>query len=77
MNSGQGQEFKGSVSRYPGARALGLKITAEGVETEDQWRFLRAAGCHFIQGWYFPKAAAADAIDAIVASGTVPRRDAA
>lgn len=59
------------------ARALGLKITAEGVETEDQWRFLRAAGCHFIQGWYFSKAVAADAIDAIVASGTVPRRDAA
>jgi EAL domain-containing protein (putative c-di-GMP-specific phosphodiesterase class I) len=59
------------------ARALGMKITAEGVETEEQWRFLRAAGCHYIQGWYFSKAVSADVLDAMLASGVVPRRDAA
>ena len=58
------------------SRAIGLKITAEGVETEEQLRFLKLAGCHYIQGWLFAKAMPADEIDALVASGKVPRRDA-
>lgn len=37
------------------ARATGLKITAEGVETEPQQRFLRSVGCHFLQGYLFAK----------------------
>jgi EAL domain-containing protein (putative c-di-GMP-specific phosphodiesterase class I) len=42
-------------------RALGLKITAEGVETQDQYRFLRACGVQYMQGYLFscPVAAAA------------------
>ncbi|MCW2380848.1 MULTISPECIES: putative bifunctional diguanylate cyclase/phosphodiesterase [unclassified Sphingobium] len=35
------------------AQALGLRITAEGVETEDQAALARAAGCHWLQGWLF------------------------
>ncbi|MCE1238047.1 MAG: EAL domain-containing protein [Hyphomicrobiales bacterium] len=54
-------------------RALGLKLTAEGVESEDQWRFLRAAGCHYLQGWLFAKALPAEAIDELMASGVAPR----
>jgi len=37
-------------------RGLGMKVTAEGVETADQQLFLRAAGVHFMQGYRFGKA---------------------
>ncbi len=36
-------------------RALGMKIVCEGVETEDQARFLRTAGVHFIQGYVYAR----------------------
>jgi diguanylate cyclase (GGDEF)-like protein len=42
-------------------RGLGMKVTAEGVETAEQHLFLRAAGVHFMQGFRFsqPETAAA------------------
>ena len=43
-------------------RGLGMKVTAEGVETADQHLFLRAAGVHFMQGFRFGKAMAASDI---------------
>ena len=39
-------------------RGLGMKVTAEGVETADQQLFLRAAGVHSMQGFRFGKAVA-------------------
>lgn len=42
-------------------KALGLRMVAEGVETEAQWRFLEAEGCDEIQGfWLSPPLSAAD-----------------
>lgn len=38
------------------ARAIGLTITAEGVETTQQAGFLKTAGCHYLQGYLFSKA---------------------
>ncbi len=37
------------------AQALGLKVVAEGVETEGQHQVLRALGCHELQGYLFAK----------------------
>jgi EAL domain-containing protein (putative c-di-GMP-specific phosphodiesterase class I) len=44
------------------ARALGLKVTAEGVETAAQHQILRAMGCHYLQGYLFSPPTTADAI---------------
>jgi EAL domain-containing protein (putative c-di-GMP-specific phosphodiesterase class I) len=45
-------------------RGLGMKVTAEGVETADQQLFLRAAGVHSLQGYRFGKAVPAAEITA-------------
>ncbi|MEN8802010.1 MAG: phosphodiesterase [Thiogranum sp.] len=37
------------------AGELGLRVTAEGVETETQYRFLSDAGCHFGQGFGYAR----------------------
>jgi len=49
-------------------RGLGMKVTAEGVETAEQHLFLRAAGVHFMQGYRFGKPMSADDISARFAS---------
>jgi diguanylate cyclase (GGDEF)-like protein len=36
--------------------AMGLQVTAEGVETVDQEDFLRSAGCNVLQGFLFSRA---------------------
>ncbi|WP_377271759.1 putative bifunctional diguanylate cyclase/phosphodiesterase [Peterkaempfera sp. SMS 1(5)a] len=50
------------------ARALGLTVTAEGVETADQADRLRALGCDTAQGWLYGRPGAADALPALAAS---------
>lgn len=40
--------------------ALNYMIVAEGVETKEQKDHLADIGCHYMQGWYYSKAVAAD-----------------
>lgn len=37
------------------AQALNISVTAEGVETEDQARLLRLAGCQYLQGYLYSR----------------------
>ena len=37
------------------AKALGFQIVAEGVETEQQYVYMREVGCDIIQGYYFDR----------------------
>lgn len=48
------------------AKDLGLKIVAEGVETEQQLSFLRAKGCPIIQGFYYAKPLETEALIAFI-----------
>ena len=50
------------------ARAIGLKVTAEGVETLEQQKFLKLAGCHYLQGFRFSKAVPASDFTDLLAS---------
>ena len=60
-------------------RGLGMKVTAEGVETADQHLFLRAAGVHYMQGYRFGKPMSALDITARLGSqaGAAPAHPAA
>ncbi len=46
------------------AQKLGLKVIAEGVETQAQRDHLAEVGCDYIQGWYYGKAVPATEFEA-------------
>ncbi|HJV02987.1 MAG TPA: EAL domain-containing protein [Burkholderiaceae bacterium] len=48
------------------AHSLNLKVVAEGVETEQQVRFLREAGCDVMQGYYFAKPMAPELLERLL-----------
>jgi diguanylate cyclase len=58
-------------------RGLGMKVTAEGVETAEQQLFLRAAGVHSMQGFRFGKPAPAEVITARLHGDVAPLQAAA
>ncbi|MEW8584986.1 MAG: EAL domain-containing protein, partial [Candidatus Thiodiazotropha sp.] len=42
------------------AKGLGVKVVAEGVESAEQFDFLKREGCDLAQGWYLSKPISAD-----------------
>jgi diguanylate cyclase (GGDEF)-like protein/PAS domain S-box-containing protein len=52
------------------AHKLGLKVVAEGVETDAQCDLLRAAGCDFGQGYLFAKAMPAEDFEVFLAGSS-------
>lgn len=50
------------------AQGLNLRLVAEGVETEQQYRYLRNAGCTMMQGFLFSEAVCGDALDHLATS---------
>ena len=45
------------------ARSLGLRVVAEGVETEGQRDYLLASGCEYLQGYLFGRPAPVEALE--------------
>lgn len=50
------------------AHNLGLRVVAEGVETEDQFAMLREMGCDCAQGYLFSRPITADEMGARLAA---------
>ena len=42
------------------AHSLDLDVMCEGVETEEQKKFVVDSGCDYIQGWYYAKVLSED-----------------
>ena len=58
-----GRVAKLVASMVHAARALGIRVIAEGVETEAQAILLRAAGCERLQGFWFARPRPADQLE--------------
>ena len=56
------------------AHRLGLKVIAEGVETEDQRDYLVAAECDTIQGYFFSRPVMAESALDLIGTGGISRR---
>jgi diguanylate cyclase (GGDEF)-like protein len=48
------------------AHNLGLRVVAEGVESEDAWRQLESLGCDYAQGFYLSRPLPADAATRLI-----------
>ncbi len=50
------------------AQGLNMRLVAEGVETEQQYRYLRNAGCTMMQGFLFSEAISGEALEQMATS---------
>jgi len=52
---GDGQDAAIATTIITMGHNLGMNVLAEGVETEEQLKFLQEHGCDEVQGYYFSK----------------------
>jgi len=57
------------------AKAVGLKVVAEGVETAEQREVVEKAGCHLAQGYWFSPPVTATDMEEILAANDFPVAD--
>ncbi len=48
------------------AHSLSIRVIAEGVETQQQWDYLRKRGCEELQGFFFSKGVPLDELPALI-----------
>jgi EAL domain-containing protein (putative c-di-GMP-specific phosphodiesterase class I) len=61
---GEGDQEEAITTAIAGmAKALGMTLVAEGVESERQVRALRLLGLRFAQGYYFARPQASDVLN--------------
>ncbi len=51
------------------AQALNIEVTAEGVETQEQYEFLKTLGCNTIQGFFFARPMPEDDFEELLNAG--------
>jgi EAL domain-containing protein (putative c-di-GMP-specific phosphodiesterase class I) len=61
QRSGAGSSIAAMVVNL--GRTLGMRVLAEGIETEEQARLLRDLGCHEGQGWLYARPMPSDALE--------------
>ena len=70
--AGLGEEDSGDEAIVPDtiglAHALGLRVVAEGVETEEQLAKLKGLGCDLAQGYYFAKPLPSEEVERLLAN---------
>jgi diguanylate cyclase (GGDEF)-like protein len=57
------------------ARALNLRVTGEGIETQEQGQILQAEGCELGQGYYFGRPQTANALTTVLAESNRSLRE--
>lgn len=65
--SGDGEKLVAAIVAI--GQSLDLEVVAEGVETEEQLRFLRRHWCERVQGFHVSRPLPADELEALVRSG--------
>lgn len=57
------------------AHSVGLQVTAEGVETDEQVKMLKLIGCDNLQGFHFSRPVPAEQLEQLLTAGTLDDAD--